>query len=128
MRHDLLADALTTIKNADRIGKKECVVKASKLVKSVLQIMKENGYIEDFEYVEDGRGGKIIVRLKGRIIETKAIKPRYPVGIKEFEKFEKRYLPSREKGILIISTSKGILDHKKAIEMNVGGRLLAYVY
>ena len=128
MRHDLLADALTSIKNAERVGKKECVVKASNLIKNVLRVMKENGYIGDFEYVEDGRGGKLRIELKGKILDTKAIKPRYSVKADEFEKWEKRFLPARDVGILILSTSKGVVDHKKAKEMRVGGRLLAYCY
>jgi len=98
------------------------------LIKNVLRVMKENGYIGDFEYVEDGRGGKLRIELKGKILDTKAIKPRYSVKADEFEKWEKRFLPARDVGILILSTSKGVVDHKKAKEMHIGGRLLAYCY
>lgn len=128
MRHDLLADALSAIKNAERIGKKECIVKASKLIKAVLEVFQKNGYIEGFEYIEDGRGGKLRVKLKGKIIDTKAIKPRYSVKAKEYEKWEKRFLPARDVGILVVSTPKGIMDHKEARSKNLGGELLAYVY
>ena len=128
MQHDLLADALSTIKNADRIGKKECIVKASKLVKNVLSVLQKNGYIEGFEYIEDGRGGKFRIELKGEIINTNVIKPRHAVKVTEFEKWEKRYLPARDVGILIVSTPKGVMDHKEAIKKKIGGKLLAFAY
>ncbi|MEM5853287.1 MAG: 30S ribosomal protein S8 [Candidatus Aenigmatarchaeota archaeon] len=128
MRHDILADALVMIKNAEKVGKKECVIPASKLVKAVLKILHSHGYINSFEFIDDGKGGKFRVELKGRIIECKAIKPRFSTKVDEFEKFEKRFLPTRDFGILIISTSKGIMDHKKARELKLGGKLLAYCY
>jgi len=128
MSVDTLSNAMTAIKNAERVGKKECVIKASKLIKAVLEVFQKNGYIEGFEYIEDGRGGKLRVKLKGRIIDTNAIKPRYSVKANEYEKWEKRYLPARNVGILVVSTSKGIMDHKEARSKNLGGELLAYVY
>lgn len=128
MRHDILADALVTIKNAEKVGKKECVIPASKLVKAVLKILQAHNYISSFEFVDDGKGGKFRVELKGKIIDCKAIKPRFSVKLEEFEKFEKRFLPAREFGLLIISTPKGIMDHKKARELRIGGKLLAYCY
>jgi len=128
MRHDLLADALSAIKNAERVGKKETYVKASKLVKNVLEVFKQYGYIKDFEFIDDGRGGLLKILLKGKIIDTNVIKPRHAVKVTEFQKFEKRYLPAREFGILIVSTSKGVMSHKDAIKKHIGGKLLAYVY
>ncbi len=124
----MLADALSSIKNAERVGKKECIIKASNLIKNVLKVMQENGYIGNFEYIEDGRGGKFRVELKGKILNTNVIKPRYSVKADEFEKWEKRYLPARDVGILILTTSKGVMDHKKAKEMKIGGKLLAFCY
>lgn len=128
MLHDPLADALSAIKNAERIGKRECVVKSSKLVKKVLEVMKSHGYVGNFEFIDDGRGGKLKVELKGKIIDCNVIKPRFSVSIKEYEKFEKRFLPAREVGILIVTTSKGVMDHEKAKKMKLGGKLLAYCY
>ena len=128
MRHDTLADALSILKNAERVGKKECITPASKLVRAVLKILQANGYIQSFEFIDDGKSGKFRIELKGKIIDCNAIKPRFPVRVDEFEKFEKRFLPAREFGILIVSTPKGIIDHKKAKELKVGGRLLAYCY
>lgn len=128
MLQDPLADALTIIKNAERIGKKECIVKSSKLLANILKVMQDNGYIGTFERIEDGKGGKFKIELKGRIIDTKVIKPRFAVKIDEFDKWEKRFLPARNIGLLIISTPKGIMSHTKAKELNIGGRLLSYVY
>lgn len=126
---DTLANALATIYNNEVRGYKECVVyPASKLISRVLEVMKQYGYISDFEYVNDGRGGKIIVKLTGRINKCGAIKPRFPVKKGEFGKWEQQFLPSRDIGILIVSTSKGIMSHREAESKGLGGVLLAYVY
>jgi len=90
--------------------------------------MKEKGYIGNFEFIQDGRGGKFKVELKGKIIDCNAIKPRFSVKVDEFEKWEKRYLPAYNVGILILTTNKGVIDHSKAKELRVGGKLLCYVY
>jgi small subunit ribosomal protein S8 len=128
MLQDPLADALSTIKNAERVGKKECVTQASKVIKAVLKVMQDHGYIGNLEFIDDGKSGKFKIELKGKIIDTNVIKPRFSVRLDEFEKFEKRFLPGREIGLLILSTPKGIIDHKKAKELHVGGKLLAFVY
>ncbi|MEM5829634.1 MAG: 30S ribosomal protein S8 [Candidatus Aenigmatarchaeota archaeon] len=128
MNKDNLADALVAIKNAERVGKKECVIPASKLIKAVLNILREKNYIGSFEFIDDGKSGKFRVELKGKIIDCNAIKPRFSVRVDEFEKFEKRFLPARDMGMLIVSTPKGVVDHKKAKEMRSGGKLLAYCY
>ncbi|MEM5773080.1 MAG: 30S ribosomal protein S8 [Candidatus Aenigmatarchaeota archaeon] len=128
MNKDNLADALVAIKNAEKVGKRECVIPASKLIKSVLKILQSKDYIGQFEFIDDGKSGKFRVELKGKIIDCNAIKPRFSVRIDEFEKFEKRFLPARDIGILIVSTPKGIIDHKKAKELRTGGKLLAYCY
>lgn len=128
MLQDPLADALSTIKNAERNGKKECVTRASKVIKSILKVMQDHGYIGSFEFIDDGRSGKFKIELKGNIIDCNVIKPRFSVKVDEFEKYEKRYLPGREFGLVLLSTSKGIIDHKKAKELHTGGKLLAYVY
>lgn len=128
MLHDPLADVLSTIKNAERVGKNSCVTRASKVIKSILQILQAHDYIGAFEFIDDGRGGKFKIELKGKVIDCNIIKPRHSVKVGEFEKWEKRYLPAREFGLLILSTSKGVIEHKKAKQMKIGGKLLAYVY
>jgi small subunit ribosomal protein S8 len=128
MRHDTLADVLSIIKNAERVGKKECIVPASKVVKEVLRVFQEHGYIGNTEFIDDGKAGKIRVELKGKIIDCNVIKPRFSTKVEEFTKWEKRFLPSRELGLLVLTTSKGIIDHRKAKELHVGGKLLCFIY
>ncbi|MEM3673027.1 MAG: 30S ribosomal protein S8 [Candidatus Bathyarchaeia archaeon] len=126
---DTLANGLTTIINNEMRNKRECVISpASKLLGRVLRIMQLNGYIGEFEFIDDGRSGKFKVQLLGRINKCGAIKPRFPVRVEEFEKWEKEFLPSRDIGILIVSTPKGVVSHKEAKEKCIGGRLLAFVY
>lgn len=129
---DTLSNALTAITNAEMRRRNEVVVwPASKLIIRVLRVMQKHGYIGEFEYVDDGRWGKIVVQLLGRINRAGAIKPRWSITYRELLALPywiRRYLPSRDIGILIISTSQGVISHKEAIEMKVGGILLAYVY
>ena len=128
MQMDLLADALSAIKNAERVGKKEVEVIASKLIGNILNVMKEKNYIKDFKLVKKGNKGKFVVQLHGKIINCNVIKPRFSVKKEEFEKWEKRFLPAYNIGILILTTPKGIMDHNKAKELGIGGKLLCYVY
>jgi len=93
-----------------------------------LRVMQLNGYIGEFEFIDDGRSGKFKVQLLGRINKCGAIRPRFPVKVDEIEEWEKKFLPSRDVGLLIISTSRGVLSHKEAKEKGIGGRLLAYIY
>jgi small subunit ribosomal protein S8 len=90
--------------------------------------MQKNGYLGEFEFVDDGRSGKFKIQLLGRINKCGVTKPSFSVGISKIEMFEKRYLPSREVGVLILSTPKGVISHKEARELRTGGKLLAYVY
>ena len=129
MLNDTLANALSKIMNAEKVGKKECIIDpASKIIRKVLDIMKDNGYIGEYKDVESSQGTFIVVNLLGNINHCNAIKPRYSVGIDTFVKFEKRYLLSHEFGLLILSTHKGIMTHKQAKENKTGGRLLAVCY
>lgn len=128
MLQDTLADVLSVLKNADRIGKKECVTRASKLVKEVLTVLNEKGYIGSFEKIDDGKSGRFKIELRGKIIDCNVIKPRFSVKVGEFEQWEKRFLPARDFGFLIVTTPKGIMDHKKAREVGAGGKLVAFVY
>ena len=124
MKHDILADCMSALKNAESVGKEECLVPASNLIKNVLEVMKKNGYIEDFERVEN----KFRVKLNHKINDCNVIRPRFSVKIDEFEKWKKRYLPARGFGILILSTNQGVKDHREAEKKGIGGKLLCYVY
>ncbi|NIA11144.1 MAG: 30S ribosomal protein S8 [Nitrospiraceae bacterium] len=126
---DPLADALSTIRNAENVGKRECIVRpASKLIGNVLSVMQSQGYIDEYEFIDDGRAGIFKVRLRGKINDCKVIKPRFSTKLSDFEKWEKRFLPARNFGALILTTPNGVLSHYEAREKNVGGQLLAYVY
>ena len=126
---DTLANGLTTIINNEMRRKRECIIgQASKLLGRVLRVMQLNGYIGEFEFIDDGRSGKFKVQLLGRINKCGAIKPRFAVRVGEFENWEKKFLPSRDVGIMVVSTSKGVIAHREAEEKNMGGRLLAFVY
>ena len=126
---DPLADALSTIKNAESIGKPSCTIKpASKLIGNVLKVMKDRGYLGEFEFVDDGKAGVYNLELIGRINKCGAIKPRYSVKTTDFEKWEKQFLPAKNFGTLIVTTSKGVIFQYEARENDVGGQLLAYVY
>ena len=94
----------------------------------MLRLIQGKGYVGEIEFIDDGRQGKFRVQLFGRINECKAVTPRFKTRVFEMEKWEKRFLPSRNLGVVILSTPMGVMDHNKAKEENVGGVLLAYVY
>ena len=126
---DTVANGLTSIINNEMRNKQECVISpASKLLGRVLRVIQLSGYIGEFEFIDDGRSGKFKVQLLGRINKCGAIKPRFSVGIAQFETWEKRFLPSRDIGVLVVSTSQGVVSHKKAKKKKIGGRLLAFIY
>jgi small subunit ribosomal protein S8 len=128
MRHDLLSDVLSAIKNGDKVGKSETVTPSSKLVKNVLLILQKHNYIGDFEYLDDNRGGKFKIQLLGKVNDCKAIRPRSFIKVEDYEKFEKRFLPAAGMGFIIVSTSKGLMLHSEAKEKAIGGTLIAFVY
>ena len=126
---DPLADALTNIRNNERQVNGHCTISpASKLIGRVLSTMQKENYIGEFEFIDDNKAGKFEVELEGNINQCGVIKPRHAVKKDEFEKFEKRYLPAKNFGILIVSTPEGIMTHREAKERGIGGRLLAYMY
>ncbi len=129
MLHDTLNDAMVTIRNAEAAGKRECLVRpASKLVGRVLKVMQDSQYIRSFELVEDGRGGLYRIGLGGSINSCGVIKPRFSVKRTDLERYEARYLPAQDFGVLILTTTEGVISQTKAKEIGVGGKLLAYVY
>lgn len=126
---DNLANVLSAINNAERVGKDEVIVApASKTILTVLKILKQEKYITDFKVRKDMRGGTVIVSLARQINKVGVIKPRFSVAVDKIEKFEKRYLPAKDFGRIILSTSKGIITHLEAKENKIGGVLLAYIY
>lgn len=129
MLMDPISNGLTTIMNNEMRRRKECyIMPSSKVLGNILRVMQMNGYIGEFEFIDDGRAGKFRVQLLGRINKCGAIRPRHSFKVKDLEKWEKAYLPARSMGILIVSTSQGVISHIEAIKRGVGGKLLAYVY
>lgn len=129
MLNDPLANMMSLILNTELVGKSDCLIKpCSKIIKQVLKVMKENGYVGDFDEVEHSSGNYIKLALIGTINKCGVIKPRYSVQKNNFEAFEKRYLPAKDVGIIIISTPLGIITHYGAKSKKTGGKLLAYVY
>lgn len=129
---DPLANALSAIYNAEVRAKKEVVTwPASKLILNVLKVLQREGYIGEFEYIDDGRWGKIRIQLLGRINKIGVIRPRFPVKYNDLVNpphWLKKYLPAYNIGILILTTSYGVTSHKEAIQRKIGGILLAYCY
>ena len=129
MLNDPLANALSLMKNAEIKGKGVCQIQpSSKLIGGVLNLLKEKGYIKEFEHIDDGKAGVFQVTLKGNINDCGVIKPRYPIKRDDLDKWEARYLPAQHFGMLIMTTTKGIVSQEEAKKNGIGGKLLAYVY
>ena len=129
MLNDPLAAVLAKIINAERVGKQEVVIRpASKMIKKVLEIMNEHNYIGSYDEIEDGKGGQLKVYLLGNLNKCGVIKPRFSTKITDYEKWEKRYLPAKYFGIIIVSTPLGVMTHSHAKDKKSGGKLLAYCY
>ena len=126
MSHDIVADALNMIRNAQKARKDTVKIdRISNLLIEVLKIMKQEGAIK--KYKIDAKEKSLIVTI-GDLADCKAIKPRFSCNTSQIEKYRRRYLPARNLGTMIISTNKGLVTHKEAQEENIGGCLLAYFY
>ena len=124
MSQDTVADALNQIMNAKKAGKEVVEIKKhSKLLHTILALAKLKGYVKNYEI----KNNILIIDL-GNITKCQAIKPRYTIMVGDIEKYEERYLPAKDLGILIVSTNQGIMTHQTAIEKNIGGCLIAYMY
>jgi len=128
-RLDPLADALSKIQATEKVGKNEVIITpASKQIAATLRVMQREGYLGEFEFIDDGGPGKFRVQLLGRINTCKVIKPRYSVSFQDLEKWEKRFLPAKEFGLLVLTTNRGFISHKDAVKDRVGGKLVAVIY
>ncbi len=125
---DHVADALNTIKTHEIVGQNICTVKATKLVGEVLRLLQEHKYLKGYKTLETGKGAWFEVQLDGRINDCGVIKPRMPVKRSDWAKKEQEFIPGFGVGLLIVSTSNGIMTNADAEKKQVGGRLLAYVY
>ena len=123
MSQDIIADALNQIMNAKKAKKISVVIqKHSKLLRNILDIAKESGYLE---YEIDGTQLKVTIN---KVNELRAIKPRYTVSVKDINKYVRRYLPAKNFGFVIVSTNKGLMKAEDAEEQNLGGCFIAYMF
>ncbi|GEQ68788.1 hypothetical protein JCM33374_g2457 [Metschnikowia sp. JCM 33374] len=109
-RTSVLADALNSINNAEKTGKRQVLIRPSS------------------KYVDDHRSGKIIVQLTGRLNKCGVISPRFNVKIGDIERWTDNLLPARQFGYVILTTSAGIMDHEEARRKHVSGKILGFVY
>ncbi|KAH0570959.1 Ribosomal protein S8 [Spironucleus salmonicida] len=128
-RSNPLRDALKTICNAQKAGKRQCVcAPVPKVLIEFMKLMQNNGYIADFTYLDNQRGGKVVINLIGRLNKAAVISPRFDISNSEIEKWVTSLLPSRLFGHLVITTSQGVMDHVEAQKKQIGGKVIGYFY
>lgn len=128
---DPIADLLTRIRNANMVNHDRIEVPGSKLKKSIVQILKDEGFVRDFEWVENGHQGLIRVFLKYGPNKTKVIS-----GLRRISKPGLRVYAKKDQvpkvlgglGVAVLSTSRGIMTDKKARQEGVGGEVLCYIW
>ena len=126
---NIIANLFTTLYNSDDRRKKECIIlPASKLAVDVLKTLKDEGYIGEFEYIEDNRGGKFKIQLLAKITKCGVITPRFKVKKDEYNIWEQQFLPAYNRGMLLVTTNQGVMSHKEAANRGIGGFLIGYVY
>lgn len=129
-RTDLIADCFTIIRNAVMNKKDSVDVPSSNTIKSILEILKKEGYVDNFKLIEDKKQGQVRIYLKyvagkGAIRNIKRIsRP----GLRLYVKHKKIPVVLRGRGVAIISTSKGIMTDKDAREMSLGGEVIGYIW
>ena len=128
---DPIADMLTRIRNASNAKHETVDVPASNMKKSIAQILLDEGYIKNFQVIDDNTQGVIRITLKYLPGKEKAIQGLRRVskpGLRVYAGADELPRVLRGLGIAIISTSKGVMTDKKARELNVGGEVLAFVW
>ena len=124
MSQDIISDCLNQIMNIKKAKKQEVSIKRySKFLIDILELMKKLGYI-DYKSEKES----LNIKIKENLNACKAIKPRFNVQTEEIDKYIRRFLPARDFGFLIVSTSKGLMTHEEALNKGLGGSLIAYVY
>jgi small subunit ribosomal protein S8 len=127
---DPIADMLTRIRNANRVGRRMVLIPKSKICAGIAQVLQDEGYIDGFDVIDDAQQGQIRVKLKYSMAGEKVIhaidrasKPgcRIYRGVGELPRI------LNGMGIAVVSTSKGVMSDRKAREQNVGGELLCTV-
>ncbi len=131
MNTDPIADMLTRIRNANMVKHPSVEVPASKLKVELTKLLKEEGYIADYEVREAGNFKVINITLKydekGNPVITKLERISKP-GLRHYSKAKNLQKVLGGMGVAIVSTPKGLLTDRKARKENVGGEVLCYVY
>merc|ERR1712113_93442 len=129
VKTSVLNDALVSIVNAERGGKRQVMIRpSSKVIIKFLEVMMKHEYIGEFEVIDDHRSGKIVVELNGRINKCGVVSPRFDIAADEIEKWVVNLLPSRQFGHIVLTTSYGIMDHEEARRRHTGGKILGFFY
>ncbi|MDO8660619.1 MAG: 30S ribosomal protein S8 [Candidatus Woesearchaeota archaeon] len=129
MLNDPIANALSKVLKQEELGRREVLLHpTSNILSKILTILNEQGYAGITEELSPSRGRITKLFLTGNINKCGAIKPRFTVKLLGYEKFEKRYLPAKGVGVLIVSTPQGLMTHDQAKTKKLGGRLIAYCY
>ena len=128
---DPIADMLTRLRNANNVFHESVEIPGSKVKTAIAEVLKEEGFINDYTFTEDNKQGVITVSLKygpNREKVISGIKRISKPGLRQYAKKSELPRVLGGLGIAIISTSKGVITDKEAKEMNVGGEVLCYVY
>lgn len=127
---DPIADMLTRIRNAGRVGKPEVMIRNSKVCQGVAGVLKDEGYIEDFDVIEDTKQGILRVNLKYTINGDNVISEIKRVskpGCRVYSTIKDMPRVLGGLGITVVSTSMGVLSDRKCRQENIGGELLCMV-
>src|SRR5438270_13725744 len=127
---DPIADMLTRIRNANRVGRRMVLIPQSKICSGIAQVLKDEGYIEEYDAIEDGKQGQLRIKLKyamngSKVIHT--IDRQSKPGCRVYRGVESLPNVLNGMGIAVVSTSKGVMSDRRAREQNVGGELLCTV-
>ncbi|MBU5594662.1 30S ribosomal protein S8 [Amphibacillus sp. MSJ-3] len=128
---DPIADMLTRIRNANMARHEKLELPASNLKQQIAEILKQEGFIRDYEFVEDNKQGVLRIYLKYGANDQRVItglKRISKPGLRVYAKADELPRVLNGLGIAIVSTSKGLLSDKEAREQTIGGEVLAYVW
>lgn len=130
MWSDPIADMLTRVRNAVRMHAREVKIPASKIKAGIAQVLREEGYILEFDRIDDGKQGLLRLQLKydakGEPV-IHEIKRESKVGRRDFRGVEEMPRVLNGLGIAIVSTNRGVLSDRQCKEMKVGGELICTV-
>lgn len=128
---DPIADLLTRIRNANMVNHDRVEVPGSKIKRAIVQILKDEGFIRDFEWIDNGHQGSIRIYLKYGPSKSKVIS-----GLRRISRPGLRVYAKRDQvprvlggiGVAILSTSHGIMTDKRARQEGLGGEVLCYIW